>query len=311
MAGRARVVFLGNDAWSVPSLEAVAGRDDIDVLLVITAPPRPAGRGSPLRPTAVASSARQLGLPLDETDSSATRRPSTGCERSPRTCSSSWRSVGCSRATSSGCRPAGRSTCTSPCCRAGVARARSSTRSWPAIRRRASRSCASTKGSTQARSFDRRSLRSNPTRMRGRSARDSPWPAVSCWSRRSREWSPGAIDATPQAGEPTYAPKLTSADRRLDWKAAADAIVRRIRAFAPDPGATTALRGRVFKVFRAEVAPSVPGDPGTISSSANGVLVSAGSEGVRLIDVAPAGRRRMPAVDWARGAHLAAGERFD
>jgi len=120
----------------------------------------------------------------------------------------------------------------------------------------------------------------------------------------------GSIRAVPQAGEPTYAPKLTSADRRLDWEDPAASIIRRVRAFAPEPGATTTWRGRVFKVFRAEGAPTAAGVPGTIVSSPNEVRVCTGSRAVRLIDVAPAGRRRMPAVEWARGARLADGERF-
>src|SRR5215467_3777432 len=62
-----RVVFLGNAAWSVPSLEAVASSRH-DVALVLTRVPRPAGRGQMLTPTPVADAARRLGLPLREVD---------------------------------------------------------------------------------------------------------------------------------------------------------------------------------------------------------------------------------------------------
>ena len=63
-----RIAFLGNDAWSVPSLRALAAADDVDVELVLTNPPRPAGRGSQLTPTAVADAAGELDLPLLEVD---------------------------------------------------------------------------------------------------------------------------------------------------------------------------------------------------------------------------------------------------
>src|SRR5918994_3048286 len=63
-----RVAFLGNDTWWVPSLGAVAAADDVAVELVLTNPPRPAGRGSQLTPTAVADAAGELDLPLLEVD---------------------------------------------------------------------------------------------------------------------------------------------------------------------------------------------------------------------------------------------------
>ena len=63
-----RVAFLGNDEWSVPSLRALAATDDVDVELVLTNPPRPAGRGSHLTPTAVAEAAGEMDLPLIEVD---------------------------------------------------------------------------------------------------------------------------------------------------------------------------------------------------------------------------------------------------
>src|SRR5688572_17700337 len=61
-----RIAFLGNDTWSVPSLRALAAADDVDLELVLTNPPRPAGRGSHLTPTAVADVAVESGLRLLE-----------------------------------------------------------------------------------------------------------------------------------------------------------------------------------------------------------------------------------------------------
>ena len=62
-----RVVFLGNAPWSVPSLEALAGSRH-HTSLVLTRPPRPAGRGGRLAPTPVAEEARRLALPLREAE---------------------------------------------------------------------------------------------------------------------------------------------------------------------------------------------------------------------------------------------------
>ncbi len=58
-----RVAFLGNDAWSVPSLRTLA-ESPHEIAIVITASPKPAGRGNELTPTPVAEAALLLGLPL-------------------------------------------------------------------------------------------------------------------------------------------------------------------------------------------------------------------------------------------------------
>src|SRR5437867_13355874 len=62
-----RVVFLGNAAWSVPSVEALAGSTH-RLVSVVTRAPRPAGRGSSLTPTPVSEAARRFALPLHEVE---------------------------------------------------------------------------------------------------------------------------------------------------------------------------------------------------------------------------------------------------
>ena len=61
-----RAVFLGSDRWSVPALRRLTS--EIDVGLVVTRAPRPAGRGSNLRRTEVALAASELGLELLEVE---------------------------------------------------------------------------------------------------------------------------------------------------------------------------------------------------------------------------------------------------
>lgn len=60
-----RVVFCGSGDFAVPSLKAISGGDH-EVVAVITQPPRQAGRGRRLRPTAVAEAARRSGLDVTE-----------------------------------------------------------------------------------------------------------------------------------------------------------------------------------------------------------------------------------------------------
>ena len=85
---------------------------------------------------------------------------------------------------------------------------------------------------------------------------------------------------------------------------------RRVRAFAPQPGATTTFRAEGLKVLRGAPVDGGSGDPGTILADAEGVAIATGEGTYRLDEVAAAGRRRMSAVEWARGARLRPGERL-
>src|SRR4029077_5641703 len=61
-----RVAFLGNDPWSVPSLDAIAAEPELSLALVVTNPPKEAGRGAALTPTSVAKAATAHGVPMLE-----------------------------------------------------------------------------------------------------------------------------------------------------------------------------------------------------------------------------------------------------
>jgi methionyl-tRNA formyltransferase len=57
-----RTVFLGSGEFAVPILDALAGAPDIELMGVVTTPPKPAGREGYLAATPVESRARRLGL---------------------------------------------------------------------------------------------------------------------------------------------------------------------------------------------------------------------------------------------------------
>jgi methionyl-tRNA formyltransferase len=61
-AGRARTVFVGSGGFGRPSLERLRGQPDVDLVGVITAPPKPAGRGGRLTPTRIGAAAAKLGV---------------------------------------------------------------------------------------------------------------------------------------------------------------------------------------------------------------------------------------------------------
>jgi methionyl-tRNA formyltransferase len=77
----------------------------------------------------------------------------------------------------------------------------------------------------------------------------------------------------------TYAPKISAADRDLDWSQPPEAVVNQVRALSPHIGARAELDGRRVIVWRARV---VDGR-------------------VELLEVQPDGRRRMSYAEFVRG----------
>ena len=108
----------------------------------------------------------------------------------------------------------------------------------------------------------------------------------------------------------TYAPKLTREIARLDWTKDAGTIARRIRGLDPRPGAWTELDGAEVKLFEARVTEG-RGTAGELLSADGGLLIgTGGGGGVEVQEVQPAGKARMSAGDWLRGAKLPPGRRF-
>ena len=130
----------------------------------------------------------------------------------------------------------------------------------------------------------------------------------------------GTLVAVPQPSDGiSFAPKLTPDDARVDWKMPAHLIDRQIRGCTPDPGAWTDFEDARLKLWPVTLTPpSVPVDPqgaaaegspevslgpGQLRVERAAVSVGTGTTAVRLGDVQPPGKRRMPAADWARGLH--------
>ncbi len=104
--------------------------------------------------------------------------------------------------------------------------------------------------------------------------------------------------------EVSLAPKLVREDGFIGFQDAPEATAARTRAVTPSPGAWTVdWRGQTMKLGPVTVAQSDGSlAPGEIQFDSHEVLVGCGNGAVRLSDVAPAGRKWMPADAWARGA---------
>lgn len=112
----------------------------------------------------------------------------------------------------------------------------------------------------------------------------------------------GTAAPVEQVGEVTLAPKLESADGRIDWSQSADAVDARIRGVTPEPGAFTEVDGMRLKVHDAVIAHDDPPlAPGEFALAGRRVLVGTASRPIELLEVQPAGKRAMSAADWWRG----------
>jgi len=111
----------------------------------------------------------------------------------------------------------------------------------------------------------------------------------------------GTLTPVPQSSEGvSLAPKVTPDDARVDWTRPAFAVDRVIRACTPDPGAWTEIDGGRLKLWPVTLD-SFALPPGELRVSRDVVHVGTGTTAVRLGDVQPPGKKRMPAAAWTRG----------
>lgn len=114
---------------------------------------------------------------------------------------------------------------------------------------------------------------------------------------------------TPQAEDGvTWAAKLEKEEARLDWALPADEIDRRVRGYAPWPGAFVDHPKGPVKIDEVAVRTEV-GAPGIVLSL-DPLVVACGAGSVEILQVRPAGRRSMAGRDYANGARLAVGGPF-
>jgi methionyl-tRNA formyltransferase len=118
-----------------------------------------------------------------------------------------------------------------------------------------------------------------------------------------QRWVNGEIDATEQDElSATYTRELKKADAQIDWRSTAAEIERFIRAMDPWPRAWTLVGNQRISILAAFLDPDAPrGESGTVLIEEGGVWVGTANGSLRLDTVQPAGKKAMPATEWARG----------
>lgn len=310
MSRSLRVAFLGNDAWSVPSLRALADSPH-EIAIVVTSVPKPARRGGELTPTPVAQAALLLDLPVAEVDTVKT--------------GPGFKDLASSMPDVLAVVAYGEILPANVLHVPTIAPVNLHFSMLPKLRGASPVQTALLLGldttGVSTIVMDR-GMDTGPVILQ----REEPiGPADDAGTLGARLAAIGAdvlvqsldmLAGGPVAPRPqdhslaTFAPKFTPNERVLDWSNPARLLVNLSRALSPEPAATTTFRDEGVKVFRAE-AVDAEGEAGRIVDvGKDGIVVATADGGFRPLDLAPAGRKRMSGADFVHGFHPEVGERL-
>lgn len=133
-----------------------------------------------------------------------------------------------------------------------------------------------------------------------------------------------ALPVPQDSAKATYSKKITKEDARVDWTAPSDQLDAFVRALTSEPGAWTRLDGKVVKFWKVQSIPASDlegveraaaevGDPcGTvISVTKKWFDVLCGTGALRVRELQMQGKKRMDAGAFLRGFRLKPGARFE
>jgi methionyl-tRNA formyltransferase len=121
----------------------------------------------------------------------------------------------------------------------------------------------------------------------------------------------GAGKETPQDdARATYAQKITRESSLIDWSSSALEISRLIRASDPKPGAYTQTPNFDVKLFGPKLMDGIKGHPGEVLKTTGELIIACGIDALRIAEVQPSGKKRMPAQEWTRGRRIVVGDKF-
>ena len=100
-----------------------------------------------------------------------------------------------------------------------------------------------------------------------------------------------------------HAPKIFTKDCEIDWHKPCTSIHNLIRGLAPFPGAITKIEGKIVKLFLTQVIDATPTEaPGSFITDGKTFAKIACKDGyIGLADIQWEGKKRMPIIDFLRG----------
>ncbi len=114
----------------------------------------------------------------------------------------------------------------------------------------------------------------------------------------------------PQAGV-SYAEKILKSEALIDWSQSATILARRVRAFNPFPGMQSHLGSETIKFWRA-FAQEGEGRPGEIiAANEDGLVIACGEGALCVTELQRAGGKRLPVKDFIVGGAILVGMQFN
>ena len=121
----------------------------------------------------------------------------------------------------------------------------------------------------------------------------------------------GALDSTPQDESlVTYAEKLQKSEATIDWNKSADAISKQVRAFNPFPVATAILNGEVCRIWMATKKPG-KGRAGEVMATNETIDIACGEDVLCIHELQLPGGKRLKAREFLTGRQLTVGTQFE
>jgi methionyl-tRNA formyltransferase len=123
----------------------------------------------------------------------------------------------------------------------------------------------------------------------------------------------GSSRATPQPAQgATYAHKLDKREAWLDWSQPASLLAARVRAFDPFPVAAARLGDLTLKIWRAHAAEGEPGAAAgsVLGADADGLRFACGRGVLVVTELQRAGGRRLTAAQFLAGTRVPVGARL-
>lgn len=121
----------------------------------------------------------------------------------------------------------------------------------------------------------------------------------------------GTLASTPQDDSlVTYAEKLQKSEATIDWNKSADAISKQVRAFNPFPVATAMLNGEICRIWMA-TKKSGKGLAGQVVATNETIDVACGEGVLSIHELQLPGGKRLKAREFLTGRQLPAGTQFE
>jgi methionyl-tRNA formyltransferase len=292
-----RIVFMGSPAFAVPSLKALhaAGHE---ILCVYTQPPRPAGRGRQVTPTAVEAAAREMGIADIRTPEKLKGEAleallATVCDA---VCVVAY-----------GLLLPKALVDTKPCLNVHPSRLPRWRGAAPIQHTlmagdRGTDVCIMKldEGMDTGPVYSRESL-TVPPEMTGGELHDLT-ATMGAHDLVKVLANLGSLTLVPQRGEATHAGKITPEMRRVDWGKPAETVHNLIRALAPAPGATTQWGDETLKLLGSRVVARQGGEPGMVlAAEYDGLVVACGVDAMSIHILQRPGRKALPVADALNG----------